>query len=313
MMIERLDFEEFVKAIEIIISEKLGCLYDVRTINVIKNNGLSLWGLCIRLANNSVAPTIYLNNYFNDYKNERDFNEIVRDILDVYKKSNKDIPSISNDFSWGSIQKNVVLRLVNYDMNKEVLESVPHKIVFEDLAVTFHVLTGSTKDGIQSYRISNKLFDGLEITIEDLFKSALTNTMTYFNTSIRNINEVISSMIAAEGMDNEEYAELFDSTVPEEGRGMMYVLSNNIGVYGATTLLYPDIIKDFAETMEADIYILPSSIHEVILVLDYRQENNKEKLKDMVYDINRQVLSTDEILSDSIYIYRRASGKIEKL
>lgn len=313
MMAERLDFEEFIKAIEIIISEKLGCLYDVRLVNVIKNNGVNLWGLCIRLANNSVAPTIYLNDYFKDYENNRCINEIVLDILQVYNKSNKGIPSISNDFSWDSLQKNVVLRLVNYDMNKEVLEGVPHKIIFEDLAVTFHVLIGSNKDGIQSYGISNKLFNNFGITIEDLFKSALTNTMTYFNTSIRNMNEVITSMIAFDNIDNEEYAELFDSTAPEEGRGSMYVLSNNIGVYGATTMLYPDIIKEIADTMEADIYILPSSLHEVILVLDYGLNYNENKLKEMVHDINRTIVNEDEVLSDSVYKYCRDTKKIEKL
>lgn len=312
-MIELLDFEEFVKAIEKVVSEMLGCLYDVRTIKVVKNNGLRLWGLCIRLANNSVAPTIYLNDYFKDYEDERDFNEIVQDILLVHKKYNKDMPSIDGDFSWGSIQKNVIIRLVNYDMNKEVLQGVPHKIVFEDLAITFHVLTGSTKDCIQSYLISNELFNGYGISLNTLLETSMTNTMSYFEATIRNIGEVITDMIASANMDSEEYAELFDNTATDEDRGSVYVISNNIGVYGASTILYPNIIKDFAESFDSDLYILPSSIHEVILIIDFGLEYNEGKLKEMVYDVNRTTVNLDDRLSDSIYRYSRATNRIEKL
>ena len=93
----------------------------------------------------------------------------------------------------------------------------------------------------------------------------------------------------------------------------MFILSNSIGIYGATTMLYPDIIKEIADTMEADIYILPSSLHEVILVLDYGLNYNENKLKEMVHDINRTIVNEDEVLSDSVYKYCRDTKKIEKL
>ena len=312
-MIERLDFSEFSNAVDTIISEKLGCLYDVRLMKVIKNNGLCLQGLCIRSSNHYIAPTIYLNDYFEDYVNGRDVTDIVLDILQVYQNSNIDMPSIDNDFSWEHIQKNVILRLINYDMNKELLQGVPHKIKFEDLAITFHVLTGSTKDGVQSYRISNEIFNSFGIDLDVLYESALHNTMSYFPTSLRNMSEVIVSMMTSEGLDSEEYAELFDTTAPEEGRGIMYVLTNSIGVYGATAMLYSDIIKEFADTLETDIYILPSSLHEVILLLDYGRGCSGGELKNMVSDVNKQVLDIDDILSDSVYKYCRSSNKIEKL
>ena len=78
-------------------------------------------------------------------------------------------------------------------------------------------------------------------------------------------------------------------------------------------MLYPDIIKEIADTMEADIYILPSSLHEVILVLDYGLNYNENKLKEMVHDINRTIVNEDEVLSDSVYKYCRDTKKIEKL
>ena len=312
-MFDRLSLKEFGEAVETVVSEELGILYDVRLMKVIKNNNRCLLGLCIRCVGSHVAPTIYLNDYYREYEEEEDFTGIVKEILQVYRNSNKGLPVIKDDFTWEGIRQNVILRLINYDKNKELLQGVPHKRVYGDLAITFHVLVGSDKEGVQTYRINHELFYSLGIDIEMLYESALTNVMSYFPTSIRNLNEIITSMIASEEMDNDEYAELFDTTVPEEGRGIMYVISNSIGVYGATTMIYTDIIKEFADTMGADLYILPSSLHEIILVLDYGCSYRGFELQRMVIDVNRTVLQNEDILSDSVYKYYRATNKIEKL
>lgn len=312
-MFDRLSLKEFGEAVETVVSEELGILYDVRLMKVIKNNGRCLLGLCIRCVGSNVAPTIYLNDYYREYEGEEDFTGIVKEILQVYRNSNKGLPVVNDDFNWEGIWQNVILRLISYDRNEELLKGVPHKRVYGDLAVTFHVLVGSEKEGVQTYRINNELFHSLGIDIEMLYESALTNCMTYFPASIRNVNEIITSMIAPEEMGSDEYAEFFDTTVPEEGRSIMYVLSNSIGLYGATTMIYIDVIKKFADTMGADLYILPSSLHEIILVLDYGCSYRGFELQRMVNDVNRTVLQNDDILSDSVYKYYRATNKIEKL
>jgi len=312
-MFDRLSLKEFGEAVETVVSEELGILYDVRLMKVIKNNNKCLLGLCIRCVGSNVAPTIYLNDYYREYEEEEDFTGIVKKILQDYRNSNKGLPVVNDDFTWESIKKNVILRLISYDRNEELLKGVPHKRVYGDLAITFHALVGSDKEGVQTYRINNDLFHSLGIDIEILYESALTNCMTYFPASIRNLNEIITSMIAPEEMGSDEYAELFDTTVSEEGRGIMYVISNSIGVYGATAMIYTDIIKEFADTMGADLYILPSSLHEIILVLDYGCSYRGFELQRMVIDVNRTVLQNEDILSDSVYKYYRATNKIEKL
>lgn len=312
-MIEILTLNEFAEAVETVVSEELGILYDVKLMKVMKNNNRCLLGLCIRCIGSNLAPTIYINDYYREYKDGRDFTDIVKDILQIYRNSNKGLPVIKDDFTWEGIKKNVILRLISYDRNEELLKGVPHKRVYDDLAITFHVLVDSTKEGLQTYRINNELFHSFGIDIEVLYESALTNSMTYFPASIRNMNEIITSMIAPEEMDNDEYAELFDTTVPEEGRAIMYVISTSTGIYGATAMMYTDIIKEFADTMGADLYILPSSLHEVILVLDYGCSYRGFELQRMVLDVNRTVLNPEDILSSSVYKYYRATNKIEKL
>lgn len=252
-MMHRLSFNSFARTIEKKIGDRLGCLYEVRAIKVIKSNGNNLYCLCIGFRHNSIAPAVYLNSYYQEYENGRELDDIIHDILQVYLGSNKISPISVNNIRWDTVKENVILRLVNHDMNKELLQDVPYKIVFDDLAVTFHVLLGSTRDGIESFMINNRLFYSFEIDIEELYISALHNSKAYFMTSIRNINDVMADVVADKGSCNRKRC--YDCISLEEGQGAMYVLSNNIGIYGATVLLYSNIVREIAETMNSDIYI----------------------------------------------------------
>ena len=84
----------------------------------------------------------------------------------------------------------------------------------------------------------------------------------------------------------------------------MYVLSNSSKVFGAASILYPDVLKNFAEKLDRDLYILPSSVHEVIL-LPKRSETEWETLQEMVKEVNATQLEEVEILSDSVYSYTK--------
>lgn len=55
--------------------------------------------------------------------------------------------------------------------------------------------------------------------------------------------------------------------------------------------------------------ILPSSIHEVLLVV-YEEELCMEELKEMVRHVNQTEVAKEEILSDNVYIYSRKTDKI---
>ena len=89
----------------------------------------------------------------------------------------------------------------------------------------------------------------------------------------------------------------------------MYVATNHSKIFGAAVMCYPNTIKEFAERMESDLFILPSSTHEVIIIVP-RQVENLTELKEMVYEVNRTQLSPEEVLSDSVYFYNRKTDTI---
>lgn len=309
-MCDDFNLKEFGEAIESIVSEDLGCLYDVRVLNMIKNNGLSLCGLSIRCGESNIAPIIYLNDYYIAYIEGREFNDIIYEIIEVYMKSNKNIPSIKKDFNWESLKDNIIIKLINYDMNKQMLDELPYKIVFSNLSIIFQVLVGSDKDGIHTFKVTNELIKRFEVNVDELYSLALYNTKKWFPATLRNMNEVIANIIQSEMGDSADFEEIWDTLSLEKSNSSMYVLSNTIGINGSVALLYPDIIKEFAETMNTDLYILPSSTHEVIIVLEYGKNYNIKALKEMVSNVNNEQVPLEDVLSNSVYQYKRSIGEI---
>jgi len=311
-MVERLNFNEFVTAVANRISAELESIYDVTITNTTKNNGLSLQGVCIRCGNCNIAPVIYLMDYHIDYVKGKDFEEVVSDILKTYRNSNKTMPPIKT-FEWDITKDSIILKLVNYKMNQQMLQEIPYKIVFGDLAVTFHVLVSSTKEGVQTVKIVNKLFDGFGVSIDEMYEIALENTMRLFPASIRDMNEMIVSTLEAEMGDMKDWQELKELTLPTVEEPRMFVLSNSAGINGAATLLYSEVLKEFADKAGRDIFILPSSIHEIILVLMISKEFKVEDLRSMVKEVNQNNVPIEDVLSNSVYRYSRKENSIERL
>ena len=95
----------------------------------------------------------------------------------------------------------------------------------------------------------------------------------------------------------------------EEPEPPMYVLSNSRMINGAAAMLYPDMLKDLSEKLDSNLYIIPSSVHEVIVFSDNLADDEKS-LRDMIYTVNRTQMDPQDILSDSLYFYDRKEEKI---
>lgn len=266
---------------------------------VIKNNGLELDSLVIFKDNRSIVPNIYLNSFFEQYQSGVSLEEIVTEILDIYDSycdvSDQNVYELEiqnfKDFScW---KDKVFFRLINYDKNQKLLEEVPY-FRFVDLAITFHCLISRKGEGISSVRITNAIVKMWKVQASDLFKSAMENTPVLFPVSFRSMSDILLDMIGNDADD------LFDLSLDIP----LYVLSNEENMNGAACILYPDVIHQIAVDWDCDIFILPCSIHEVVLAPN-NLNMKKEELQEMVADINLTQVSTEEILSDKVYIYQK--------
>lgn len=298
-----MEFTSFKTLVRDEVAKRTGEQYHVRINDVMKNNGVVLSGISMLQNDSNISPTIYLNHYYEAYESgETTLRCIVDDVLDIYER-NKVNRSVDMRFfmNYERIKDRIIFKLIHAERNEELLKDIPH-IRYLDFAIVFQCLVSDEMFGNATIMVHNVHLKIWEKTVEELYSRALTNTPKLQQYDIKSMREVLCEMMLLEELEGErikdkkEYLkELRDSTP-------MYVLSNRTKVQGASCILYPDILKDFAEAIKSDFYILPSSIHEVIL-LPAQGDEDKDYLKNMVYEVNETQVEREEVLSDSVYYY----------
>ena len=293
-------YQEFKTNILHTISTRLGSDYRVTLQDIIKNNDTHLDGLTILSTGSNISPTIYLNYYYDQYLAGKSLSIIYDDILLSYRqnapKENIDI-SFFTDFT--KVKNHIIFKLVNYDRNQELLSKVPH-VRYLDLAVVFNCFINSTEDGYATILIHHQHLSYWNISTEDLYALAIKNTPHLLHYQLQNMTDVIIDLFC------NDHIELSKDLLPVFP---MYVLSNTTKLNGSGCILYEDLLSEIAQKLDSDFYILPSSIHEVLLI-PVASASSYEDLSSMVHEINATQLAREEVLSDRVYFYSRHLGKV---
>lgn len=296
-----MNYQNFKQHILTELQTEFGSDVKVTIQDIIKNNDTHLDGLTILSPEHNLSPTIYLNHYFSQYEKGRALADIKQDILSVYREN---CPSGRIDISfftdYDKIKSHIIFKLINYERNKELLQNVPH-YRFLDLAIVFSCLLESTPTGSATILIHEHHLAFWNITRDDLYALAFLNTPKLLQYDLRNMTDLLKELFCDEDAFpvNEDYSDVCP----------MYVLSNQHKLYGAVCILYQNLLRDFANRLGCDLYILPSSVHEVLIIPAYDHTNHQE-LTEMVQDVNSSQLSREEVLSDHVYYYSRETCRI---
>lgn len=294
-----MEFTNFTILVQREVEKRAGENYRVKLNDVMKNNGVVLRGITLMQDDSNISPTIYLNPYYDAYENgDTTLGTVIDEVIDTYER-NKINRSIDMKFflNYETVRSRIIFKLINTEKNRELLRDVPY-IPFHDLSIVFQCLVSEERFGNASILIHNVHLQLWKVNARELYECALENTPLLQGYELADMNTVLEEMKALGGIDDEEIEDM-QQEVP------MYVLSNKSRINGASCILYKDILKDFAMVVDKDLYVLPSSIHEVILLpSDGTQES--EQLKEMVREINQSQVEKEEVLSDSVYYYRRS-------
>lgn len=284
----------FTEAVKENLAEWYGEGYTVSVSSMLKNNSTRLEGITVRKDTECVAPTIYTNDYHKRYLQGDDFQSLCSEIRASVELGLDNVPEnpefLEQDME--KLKKLIIYRLVNYDMNSELLQNVPHR-KFHDLAVTYHLFVKVNGDYAGSILINSEYMGRLGFTEKELYRLAKANTPRLFPLEISRMGEVLQKMSnVSEGESPLEFAALNDYP--------MYVISNNRCTNGAACLLYPGIRRELSERFPDGFFILPSSIHELIAL---PVDRDAEELLRMVADVNLTQVPPEDILSNNIYRY----------
>lgn len=215
------------------------------------------------------------------------------------------VTDIKPYLNFDSVRKNIVYRLINTKRNADLLEDIPH-MEFLDLSIVFHCMVSQEETRYAAIRVHNLHMKLWDISVEELYQAAKKNTPQLLPYQLKSMAEVLRELEETENPEEYDYdrcmAELADS-------GPMYVLSNKSVVEGAACMLYPDIMRDISDTIDSSFFMIPSSVHE-LLILPAETLEGWEKVKNMLKEINDTQVEPEEILSYSLYYYDREEGKI---
>lgn len=293
-----MNFQEFSRLLVCKVQLFLGNEYEISTNEVTKNNGVELTGLIAKKEGINTYPTVYINDFYSEFMTE---NEVEYLAVKLSQRLKNAAPSLDIDISeftdFNKAKYRIAFKVINGEKNKELLMAVPHRRIHNLAVVYIFIMDNQDLGGRGTILIRNEHADNWEVDEETLYKRSMENMQTILPVQIVKMKDMI----------NEMYGE---DIVTEDAN--MYVVTNKDKFYGAGCICIKEILRDVYNQVGEDYFVLPSSIHEVIVLPDNGKFDIKELLLN-VTEINRTQVSDEEILADSVYYYNHEKDELSWL
>lgn len=267
-----MNYTEFMNAMLCEIRGQVDAQVRTELYTVTKNNGTRRTGILFKQEDSNLAPTIYLEEFYQKYLKGQQVPDLADSICSIYQEIRvKKTCDCQNLFDFNHVKEHIVYKLIRRDANEELLKKIPYE-PFLDLAVVYYIQIDNTRFGSAAIQIRNEHLRYWRVKKEEIRRLAEKNTPRIYPVQIRQIVR------------------------------FMYVATNEQCSLGAAVMRYPDFREKVRGMIRGDFYILPSSIHEVILVPEsFGLE--PERMQEMVKEINQTGVAPEEVLSDSVYYF----------
>ena len=302
------NFNEFIEQLKNALYQKLGREIRIDIHETVKNNGVTYRALAILRDGCNISPNIRIDGFYRSYREGTCLDEITAGILEIYQYSRRVKIDLSFFTDFEKAKEHILFKIVGFEKNRERLKEIPH-FKFLDLALTFYLgVELAEKEGNNaSVQIEKEHLKMWNINEGILYDIAMKNTVQKLPVRCRTICDIILEMLEQDGIKPGK--EAIDEFMEKTDRMPMYVLSNPRNYFGAAVLYYPGILKQLGEELQSDLIILPSSVHEIIILPADGKEDAKE-LNEMITDINTHQVAAEEVLSDHMYYYDRERDEL---
>lgn len=237
------------------------------------------------------TPNVYIDYMYEEFKSHGSMEKILEKIAYIIDYSFKNLKPEPISKNISELRHTLIMILINSKQNMEMLKSVPHK-KFLDLSIIYKCLVPTGNGEIGSILVDYQFMKNLNLTEEEIYETAKYNTEKLLPTKIKKLDDIIGEMI--------------DNKIEESSN--LFVISNDMGVNGAINMTYEEQLHNLATNLKSNLYILPSSIHEVIAVSSEFEDINY--LTELVKNVNTQEVAIEERLSYNVYCYDLKQRKI---
>lgn len=308
-MNKKLNYNEFKELLINDVKEKLP-QYEIVTNQVHKNNVIKD-GLCGIKDHKKLAPTLYINEFYIDYNdNDKSYKEVLQNVMNIITYCEDDNNKITVECNnamnilskLNDLEHNVMPRVVCTKTNTDLLDNVIHRD-FLDMSI-YYVIQIKVDDGVASVKMTEDLLKSKGITVdeEQLFKWSINNLKEY-NNYVISMPKMINCIMY--GLNEKDF-------IGYDTEDLMLVIKND-DCNGANNILNVDLIKEISDTINSDLYILPSSIHELIVLptdIANTTDMSVNELKEMVREVNTTTVDNEDVLTDTVYLYSRNTNKV---
>lgn len=295
---------EFTKNITKEIENIMGSGYKVKILNTEKINTGRFHALIILKDGANISQNFYIEELYRDYQSGRmTIREMAGRIASSCYNNTASIEELKglgkyiNDKEWA--EERLFLQLINSSKNKSLLENSVH-MDFNGLSLVLYVLAADNKAGMCRARVTKAMCQGYGWNGKEILDYALENTAKLFPYCLCTLQEVLQK--ALDTTDAETCG------LPSIGNDML-VITNEKYVNGAAAIFYPGVLKEISEKHGTSLFLIPSSIHEFLILEDNGMYSPAE-LESMVKDVNNSSVLPEELLSDNVYYYSCNTGML---
>lgn len=304
-----LNFEDFKTEIVDTMKEMYSA-ENVQVTNVVKNNGLELTGLIVNVSDTkaAVCPTIYLEHLYEEYERGVELERIIKKTVCTFEDNancNDGIGElVKKILDFEAIKGFILPYLVNKEMNEKLLQSVPSR-QFLDLSIVYKIHLSNDLSNIGFILVKDHIMKAWGVTEEQLYETAMKNLQAVdCPLSTPNLIDMTDILMetAREFHSSDREIEELNSAISglEEN---MWVVTNRCKLYGASILLNSEYMRNLYKKFDKPMYIIPSSIHEIILTSE--EGGSTEGLNEMITEVNSGHVQREEILSNHCYLLTR--------
>ena len=287
--VTELEYDKYIKGMEFLIQKSMNKSTSVKVITVIKNNGKRHQGIRVDEGEDHIIPQIYLEEMYAEQR-ERGITleDAVNEFLKIYQAVKCEFIPL-DIFKWEYVKEHVSVKVINAEWNKELLKTVPCKRVL-DLAIVYQIVLEMTEYDSATVLVKKEHLKQWGISEEELHEIAEVNSKKSYPANLKKMRDIVNEVLNIKEIHEDET----DST--------LYVLSNQYRMFGAVTFLYKGALEKIGEQLKSDFVIIPSSIHEVILLKD-THETDRAEIEEIIKHVNEKQVSIEERLSDHSYYY----------
>ena len=285
---------------------------DFQVVQKNKNNGVQLIGVQVNLPGKDLSPIIYVEQFFDEIRQGEPVDEVMNRFARCVEKSGR-APFMDSGIdlmNYDSLKEHLAIKLVNTQTNRKMLQEMPHENI-EDLSVICYVdFPVDSREGKATMEVRNQYLSIWNIDEKALFQQARANTQPINTPVLQTMFGTWKSLFDEDAC----VKNLLDENTTEFGLSShetAYILTNMEMKYGPAMITQPEVLNKLEQLFPEGFYVLPSSVHEVLIVPD-NGEMEPKMLGEMVREVNKNEVERQEGLSDRVYSYDKEKHQIRQ-